>query len=135
MEITANGTRPSGRGEEAYFTGHVRMEPVITAPAPARLRAVRVTFEPAARTAWHTHPLGQTLLVLSGLGLAQSWGGPVRTIRPGDTIWFAPGEKHWHGAAPANAMTHLALQEAQDGSAVTWLEHVTDADYEQPATD
>lgn len=132
MEITQNGARPSGRGEADYFTGHVRMEPVITAPAPARLRAVRVTFEPGARTAWHTHPLGQTLLVLSGLGLAQSEGGPVREIRPGDTIWFAPGEKHWHGAAPQNAMTHLAMQEAQDGSAVTWMEHVTDADYGRP---
>ncbi|MFD1193327.1 cupin domain-containing protein [Seohaeicola saemankumensis] len=132
MEITQNGARPSGRGEADYFTGHVRMEPVITAPAPARLRAVRVTFEPGARTAWHTHPLGQTLLVLSGLGLAQSEGGPVREIRPGDTIWFAPGEKHWHGAAPQNAMTHLAMQEALDGSAVTWMEHVTDADYGRP---
>ncbi|HSG56849.1 MAG TPA: cupin domain-containing protein, partial [Paracoccaceae bacterium] len=129
---TQNGARPSGRGEADYFTGHVRMEPVITAPAPARLRAVRVTFEPGARTAWHTHPLGQTLLVLSGLGLAQSEGGPVREIRPGDTIWFAPGEKHWHGAAPQNAMTHLAMQEALDGSAVTWMEHVTDADYGRP---
>lgn len=132
MEITQNGARPSGRGEADYFTGHVRMEPVITAPAPARLRAVRVTFEPGARTAWHTHPLGQTLLVLSGLGLAQSEGGPVREIRPGDTIWFAPGEKHWHGAAPQNAMTHLAMQEALDGSAVTWMEHVTDTDYGRP---
>ncbi len=132
MEITQNGARPSGRGEADYFTGHVRMEPVITAPAPARLRAVRVTFEPGARTAWHTHPLGQTLLVLSGLGLAQSEGGPVREIRPGDTIWFAPGEKHWHGAAPQNAMTHLAMQEALDGSAVTWMEHVTDTEYGRP---
>lgn len=132
MEITANGTRPTGRGEAAYFTGDVAMEPVITAPDPARLRAVKVTFNPGARTAWHTHPLGQTLLVLSGLGLAQSWGGPVRVIRPGDTVWFAPGEKHWHGAAPANAMTHLAMQEALDGSAVTWLEHVSEDDYARP---
>ena len=132
MEITADGARPSGRGEEAYFTGRVRMEPVITAPDPARLRAVRVTFEPGARTAWHTHPLGQTLLVLSGTGLAQSWGGPVRVIRPVDTVWFAPGEKHWHGAAPAKAMTHLAMQEALDGAAVTWLEHVSDEDYARP---
>ena len=133
MDITANGARPTGRGEAAYFTGDVAMEPVITAPDPARLRAVKVTFAPGARTAWHTHPLGQTLLVLSGLGLAQSWGGPVRVIRPGDTVWFAPGEKHWHGAAPANAMTHLAMQEALDGSAVTWLEHVSDDDYTRPA--
>ena len=133
MEITANGTRPTGRGEAEYFTGDVAMEPVITAPDPARLRAVRVTFAPGARTAWHTHPLGQTLLVMSGLGLAHSWGGPVRVIRPGDTVWFAPGEKHWHGAAPANAMTHLAMQEALDGSAVTWLEQVSDEDYTRPA--
>jgi quercetin dioxygenase-like cupin family protein len=109
------------------------MEPVITAPDPARLRAVRVTFAPGARTAWHMHPLGQTLLVMSGLGLAQSWGGPLRVIRPGDTVWFAPGEKHWHGAAPAHAMTHLAMQEALDGSAVTWLEQVSDDDYTRPA--
>lgn len=134
MDITANGSRPTERGSDAYFTGHVRMEPVIAAPAPARLRAVTVTFDPGARTAWHTHPLGQTLLVLSGLGLAQSWGGPLRLIRPGDTVWFAPDEKHWHGAAPANAMTHLAMQEALDGSAVTWLEQVTDSDYAQPVT-
>lgn len=133
MQITANGTRPTGRGEAAYFTGDVTMEPVITAPDPARLRAVRVTFAPGARTAWHTHPLGQTLLVTAGLGLAQSWGGPVLMIRPGDTVWFAPGEKHWHGAAPANAMTHLAMQEALDGSAVTWLEHVSDDDYNRPS--
>lgn len=133
MDITANGTRPTGRGEAAYFTGDVMMEPVITAPDPARLRAVRVTFAPGARTAWHTHPLGQTLLVMSGLGLAQSWGRPLRVIRPGDTVWFAPGEKHWHGAAPAHAMTHLAMQEALDGSAVTWLEQVSDDDYTRPA--
>ena len=133
MQITANGTRPTGRGEAAYFTGDVTMEPVITAPDPARLRAVRVTFAPGARTAWHTHPLGQTLLVTAGLGLAQSWGGPVLMIRPGDTVWFAPGEKHWHGASPANAMTHLAMQEALDGSAVTWLEHVSDDDYNRPS--
>ncbi len=132
MDITANGSRPTERGTADYFTGHVRIEPVIAAPAPARLRAVCVTFDPGARTAWHTHPLGQTLLVLSGLGLAQSWGGPVRLIRPGDTVFFAPDEKHWHGAAPANAMTHLAMQEALDGTAVTWLEQVSDADYAQP---
>jgi quercetin dioxygenase-like cupin family protein len=133
MDITPNGARPTGRGEADYFTGDVAMEPVITAPDPARLRAVKVTFAPGARTAWHTHPLGQTLLVLSGMGLAQSWGGPLRVIRPGDTVWFAPGEKHWHGAAPANAMTHLAMQEALDGSAVTWLDHVSDDDYARPA--
>lgn len=132
MEITPNGARPTGQGEAAYLTGDVRFDPVITAPDPARLRAVRVTFAPGARTAWHTHPLGQTLLVMSGLGLAQSWGGPLRLIRPGDTVWFGPGEKHWHGAAPANAMTHLAMQEALDGFAVTWLEQVSQDDYTQP---
>jgi quercetin dioxygenase-like cupin family protein len=129
MDIKAGGSRPSGKGPASYFTGTVRTDPVIEAPEPARLRAVVVTFEPGARTAWHTHPLGQTLLVLSGLGLAQSWGGPVRLIRPGDTVWFAPGEKHWHGAAPANGMSHLAMQEALAGSTADWLEQVTDDQY------
>lgn len=129
MEITANGTRPTGRGEAEYFTGDVAMEPVITAPDPARLRAVRVTFAPGARTAWHTHPLGQTLLVMSGLGLAQSWGGPVRVIRPGDTVWFAPNERHWHGASATVGMSHIALQEAEDGKVVDWAEHVSDEQY------
>lgn len=123
------GSRPSGKGPEAYFTGAVRMEPVIDAPSPARLRSVVVTFEPGARTAWHTHPLGQTLLVFSGLGLVQKLGAPVQEIRPGDTVWIAPGEKHWHGASPGVAMTHLAMQEMLDGSAVDWMEHVTDAQY------
>ncbi|MBI1218473.1 MAG: cupin domain-containing protein [Rhodobacteraceae bacterium] len=132
MDITAGGSRPSGKGPASYFTGAVRLDPVIEAPEPARVRAAVVTFEPGARTAWHTHPLGQTLLVLSGLGLAQSWGGPVRVIRPGDTVWFAPGEKHWHGAAPANGMSHLAMQEALAGSAVDWLEHVSDDQYALP---
>jgi quercetin dioxygenase-like cupin family protein len=102
---------------------------VIEAPEPARVRAVVVTFEPGARTAWHTHPLGQTLLVLSGLGRAATWGGPVRAIGPGDVVWIPPGEKHWHGAAPEVAMSHLAVQEALDGAAVDWLEPVDDADY------
>lgn len=132
MDITASGSRPSGKGPASYFTGTVRTDPVIEAPEPARLRAVLVTFEPGARTAWHTHPLGQTLLVLSGLGLAQSWGGPVRVIHPGDTIWFGPGEKHWHGAAPANGMSHLAMQEALAGSTADWLEQVTDDQYAVP---
>jgi quercetin dioxygenase-like cupin family protein len=129
MLIHRAGSRPSETPSPDYFTGTVRMDPVISAPDPARLRAVTVTFEPGARTAWHTHPLGQTLIVTAGRGLAQVWGGDLREIRPGDTVWFAPGEKHWHGAAPECAMTHIACQEALDGSAVDWLEHVTDAQY------
>jgi Uncharacterized conserved protein, contains double-stranded beta-helix domain len=129
MEIFAAETRPSRRAASEYFTGVVWQDPVIEAPAPARVRALRVAFEPGARTAWHTHPLGQTLHVLSGVGRVQSAGGPVRVIRPGDTVWIPPDEKHWHGAAPDQAMTHLAIQEALDGSAVTWMEHVSDADY------
>jgi quercetin dioxygenase-like cupin family protein len=129
MEIMRNGSRPSMRRESEYFTGTVRLDPVIEAPAPARVRAAVVTFEPGARTAWHTHPLGQTLHVLSGVGRAQSAGGPVREIRPGDVLWFGPGERHWHGASPTVAMAHLAVQEALDGSAVDWLEQVADADY------
>lgn len=129
MEIDEAGARPSARAPEAWFTGAVRQDPVIEAPEPARVRAVLVTFEPGARTAWHTHPLGQTLYVVSGFGRAQAWGGPIRTLRPGDTVWFPPGEKHWHGAAPAVAMCHLAIQEALDGSAVSWLDKVSDAEY------
>ena len=129
MEIKKCGSRPSTVGPEDYFTGKVRMDPVTAAPDPANVRSVVVTFEPAARTAWHTHPLGQTLIVLSGLGLVQTWNGKIQEIRPGDTVWFAPGEKHWHGASPSVAMSHLAIQEAQDGSPVTWLEKVTDEQY------
>ena len=129
MEIKKCGSRPSTVGPEDYFTGKVRMDPVTAAPDPANVRSVVVTFEPAARTAWHTHPLGQTLVVLSGLGLVQTWNGKIQEIRPGDTVWFAPGEKHWHGASPSVAMSHLAIQEAQDGSPVTWLEKVTDEQY------
>jgi quercetin dioxygenase-like cupin family protein len=110
----------------------VWQDPVIEAADPARLNAVRVSFEPGARTAWHTHPLGQTLLVLSGCGRVQSEGGPVREIRPGDVVWIPPGEKHWHGASPATGMVHLAMQERQNGGAATWLEHVTDAQYAVP---
>lgn len=123
------GSRPSEPGDPAYFTGTVRMDPLISAPDPARLRGVSVTFEPGARTAWHTHPLGQTLIVTAGVGLAQKEGEPIQTIRRGDVVWFAPGERHWHGAAPETKMTHIALQEAEDGNAVTWMEHVTDAQY------
>jgi quercetin dioxygenase-like cupin family protein len=129
MEVRRGGSQPSGRGSAEYFTGTVRMDPLLEAPQPARVRCVSVTFEPGARTAWHTHPLGQTLIVTYGLGRAQRWGGPVEEIRPGDVVWFAPGEKHWHGAAPANAMTHIAIQEALDGKHVDWLEQVSDEQY------
>ncbi len=129
MDIKQAGSRPSEAGSAEYFTGSVRLDPVVSAPDPARLRAAIVTFEPGSRTAWHTHPLGQTLFILSGAGLAQTEGGPITQLRPGDTIWFAPGEKHWHGAGPDCAMSHLALQEALDGTTVEWLEHVTDAQY------
>ena len=129
MQIHAANERPAEEANSDYFTGDVSMQPVITAPDPARLRGVSVTFQPGARTAWHTHPLGQTLIVTSGRGLAQVEGGPIQQFSEGDVVWFEPGEKHWHGAAPDKAMTHIALQEAQDGNAVTWLEHVTDAQY------
>jgi len=129
MIIHPAGSRPSGSGPAEYFTGTVRMDPLITAPAPARLRGLTVTFEAGARTAWHTHPLGQTLIVTSGMGLVQREGGEIQTIRPGDTVYFEPNEKHWHGASPTTAMTHIALQEELDGSAVTWMEHVTDDEY------
>ncbi|MCC7361025.1 MAG: cupin domain-containing protein [Anaerolineales bacterium] len=129
MDIKRSGTTPSSRGPAEWFTGAARLDPLFTAPAPARVAGAGVTFEPGARTAWHTHPLGQTLLVLSGSGRAQRWGGPIEEIRPGDVIWFPPGEKHWHGAAPTTAMSHLAIQEALDGRTVDWLEHVTDEQY------
>ena len=129
MKIHAPGSRPSATPEAAYFTGTVRMDPLVATEAPARLRGATVTFEPGARTAWHTHPLGQTLIVTAGAGLAQSEGGPVRPLRPGDVVWFEPGEKHWHGARPDCAMTHIALQEELDGNSVDWLEKVSEADY------
>lgn len=129
MDIKRNGSRPSGTGPADYFTGTVRLDPLFQAPAPARVVAASVTFEPGARTAWHTHPLGQTLVVTAGCGLAQRWGGPVEEIRPGDVIWFPPGEKHWHGATPTVAMTHLAIQEQLDGQTADWLEQVTDEQY------
>ncbi len=129
MDIHGISDRPSRKGPADYFTGTVWLDPIIEAPALARVRALRVSFEPGARTAWHTHPLGQTLHVLSGIGRVQAAGGPVREIRPGDTVWIAPGEKHWHGAGPEHGMVHLAFQEALDGNAVAWMEHVTDADY------
>lgn len=129
MEIRAPGSAPTKAGPKDYFTGTVWQDAVAEAPAPARLRAVLVTFAPGARTHWHTHPLGQTLFVTSGAGLCQSEGGPVRKIRAGDVVFFAPGERHWHGAGPATMMAHLAMQEAEDGVAVDWLEPVADADY------
>jgi quercetin dioxygenase-like cupin family protein len=129
MDITRSGAQPSGQGPAEWFTGRVRIDPLFRPPDPARVAGASVTFEPGARTAWHTHPLGQTLVVVSGLGWAQREGGPVEEIRPGDVIWFAPGEKHWHGASATNGMTHIAIQERLNGKAVDWLEHVTDAQY------
>lgn len=129
MQITRSGSQPSRQGPGEYFTGAVRVDPLFQAPDPARVGGAHVTFEPAARTAWHTHPLGQTLIVTSGLGWVQREGGPVEEVRPGDVIWFPPGEKHWHGATPTTAMTHIAIQESLDGKAVEWLEKVSDAQY------
>ena len=129
MDIQRSGAQPSGAGPAEYFTGSVRIDPLLAPPAPARVRGASVTFEPGARTAWHTHPLGQTLIVTAGCGRAQRWGGPVEEIRPGDVIWIPPGEKHWHGAAPATAMTHIAVQEQLDGATVAWLEHVSEEQY------
>jgi quercetin dioxygenase-like cupin family protein len=130
MQIKRNGSQPSGKGPADYFTGAVRIDPLFQAPDPARARGASVTFEPGARTAWHTHPLGQTLIVTSGFGWAQAWGGQVEEIRPGDVVWFPPGEKHWHGATPTTAMTHIALQEALDGKVVDWMEQVSDEQYQ-----
>jgi len=129
MEIKRSGSRPSSNGSADYFSGKVRIDPLFDAEEPARVRGAHVTFEPGARTAWHTHPLGQTLIVTFGLGWAQRWGGPIEEIRPGDVVWFPPGEKHWHGATPATAMAHIAIQEALNGSPVTWMEHVSDEQY------
>jgi quercetin dioxygenase-like cupin family protein len=129
MDIRPAGTIPTRKASPDYFIGTVWQDAIIEAPEPARVRALRVSFEPGARTNWHTHPLGQTLHVITGLGRVQSWGGPVREIRPGDTVWIAPGEKHWHGAAPDAGMVHLAIQEALDGNHADWLEPVTDEAY------
>src|SRR5687767_13212396 len=129
IEIKRNGSQPSGKGPADWFTGSVRIDPLIQPKEPARVAGASVTFEPGARTAWHTHPLGQTLIVTSGCGWAQRDGGPVEEIRPGDVIWFPPGEKHWHGAAATTAMTHIAIQEKLDGKAVDWMEKVTDEQY------
>jgi quercetin dioxygenase-like cupin family protein len=130
MEIKRSGSQPSAKGPAEWFTGTVRIDPLFDAPVPARAAGASVTFEPGARTAWHTHPLGQTLIVTSGVGRAQRWGGPIEEILPGDVVWFPPGEKHWHGAAPTTAMTHIAIQEKLDGKPVDWLEHVSPDQYE-----
>ena len=129
MEIKRNGSQPSRQGPAEYFTGTVRIDPLFEAKDPAGALGAGVTFEPGARTAWHTHPLGQTLIVTSGCGRAQRWGGPVEEIRPGDVIWFPPGEKHWGGAAPTSLMTHIAIQEQPDGKVVDWMEQVSDEQY------
>ncbi|TRC93665.1 cupin domain-containing protein [Mesorhizobium sp. WSM4303] len=130
MDIKRSGSQPSAKGPADYFTGSVRIDAPFKGSEPARVGGATVTFEPGARTAWHTHPLGQTLIVLSGTGLVQREGGPIEAIRPGDIVWFAPGEKHWHGAAPATAMSHIAIAEALDGKVVDWLEKVSDEQYE-----
>lgn len=129
MNITRAGTQPSRQSQADYFTGAVRIEPLFDAPEPARSVGNSVTFEPGARTAWHTHPLGQTLIVTAGLGWAQREGGPVEELRPGDVVWFPPGEKHWHGATPTSPLTHIAIQEKLDGKAVEWLEQVSEEQY------
>jgi quercetin dioxygenase-like cupin family protein len=129
MEIKRNGTQASLVGPSDWFTGSVRIDPLLSSPAPARAAGASVTFEPGARTAWHTHPLGQTLIIISGVGRVQRLGGNIEEVRPGDVIWFSPGEKHWHGASPTTAMTHIAIHEYLDGKAVDWLEKVTDEEY------
>ncbi len=129
MDIKRMGSQPSTKGSAEYFTGVVRIDPLFAANAPARAAGNAVTFEPGARTAWHTHPLGQVLIVTAGCGRTQREGGPIEEIRPGDVVVFAPGEKHWHGAAPTTAMTHIAIQEALDGKVVEWMEKVTDEQY------
>jgi len=130
MDIKRAGSQPSAKGPVDWFTGTVRIDPLFQAPDPARAVGASVTFEPGARTAWHTHPLGQTLLVTAGCGLAQREGGPIEVIRPGDVVWFVPGEKHWHGATPTTAMTHIAIQEQLGGRTVDWMEKVSDEQYQ-----
>jgi quercetin dioxygenase-like cupin family protein len=129
MDIKRNGSRPSGKGPEAWFSGTVRVDPLFQAGDPVRVSGGQVTFEPGARTMWHTHPLGQTLIITSGLGRVQSEGGPVEEVRPGDVVWFPPGEKHWHGATSTTAMTHIAITESLNGKNVDWLEKVSDEQY------
>jgi len=129
MKITRAGSQASVKAPPENFTGTVRVDPLFTADAPARVRGATVTFEPGARTGWHTHPLGQTLIITSGLGRVQRWGGPVEEVRPGDVVWFPPGLKHWHGASPATAMSHIAITEALDGKTSEWMEKVSDEQY------
>ena len=129
MDIKRNGSQQPSKGPADWFTGSVEIQPLFEAPEPARVRGASVTFEPGARTAWHTHPLGQTLIVTAGVGWAQREGGPIEEIKPGDVVWFAPNEKHWHGASANTGMTHIAIQEALDGKAVEWMEKVTEAEY------
>lgn len=130
IEINRVGSQPSQVGSDLYFTGTVRVDSPFQGSAPARIGGATVTFEPGARTAWHTHPLGQTLIVTTGVGLVQQWGEPVQQIRPGDVVWIPPGAKHWHGATAETAMSHIAIAEAQDGKVVDWLEQVSDAQYQ-----
>jgi quercetin dioxygenase-like cupin family protein len=130
MEIKRSGSQSSGKGPAEYFTGSVRIDPLFEVPAPARVVGASVTFEPGARTAWHSHPLGQTLIVTAGCGRVQYQGGPIEQIRPGDVIWFEPGEKHWHGAQPSTAMTHIAIVEQRDGKGTDWMEQVSDEQYQ-----
>jgi quercetin dioxygenase-like cupin family protein len=130
MDIKRSGSQPSGKGQAEYFTGSVRIDPLHQAHEPARVGCASVTFEPGARTAWHSHPLGQTLIVTAGCGRVQRWGGQIEEIRPGDVVWIPPGEKHWHGAAPTTAMTHIAIQEYLDGKAADWMEQVSDEQYQ-----
>ena len=131
MDIKRVGSRPSGKGPAEWFTGSVRIDPLFQGEAPARVAGASVTFEPGARTAWHTHPLGQTLIVVSGMGWAQREGGPVEEIRPGDVVWFSPGERHWHGATATTGMTHIAIQEGLDGKLVEWMEQVSEGEYKK----
>ncbi len=130
MEIKRNGSQPSGKGPSEYFAGAVRVDPLFDAPSPARVRGAYVTFEPGARTAWHAHALGQTLVVTAGCGRVQRWGGTIEEIRPGDVVWVEPGEKHWHGAAPTTAMTHIAIVEKTDENSIAWMEQVSDEQYQ-----
>jgi quercetin dioxygenase-like cupin family protein len=130
MDIKRAGSQPSDKGPAEWFTGTVRIDPLFRAPDPARVAGASVTFEPGARTAWHAHPLGQHLIVTAGFGRVQRWGGPIEEIRPGDVVWIPPGEKHWHGASPTTAMTHIAVQERLDGNAANWMEQVSDEQYQ-----
>jgi quercetin dioxygenase-like cupin family protein len=135
MDIKQSGSQPSTKGPTEYFTGSVHIDPLFQANEPARTAGARVTFEPGSRTAWHTHPLGQTLIVMSGSGLAQRWDGPIEEIRAGDVVWFPPGEKHWHGATATTAMAHIAIQEQLDGKTVDWMEKVSDEQYQRSHKD